>query len=596
MILSVIIPVEANELCIFTHFRNENDGMGNVSVFMKGTGSVVDKFKCLCMIFKFFIMQLFDISTTVDPSYIISLIRKLLPAHLKNGHNGLGDCDATREEWKIDNMEESATSLSKDRVSSSLNHDSEAMDIVDGFDKSSCQGGEGEDSYSKLEKPGVSAGEEAWEEYGCILWDLAASRDHAELMVQNLVLDVLLANLTVSQSVRVMEISLGIIGNLACHEVLMKHIVSTNGLIGTIVDQLFLDDTQCLIEACRLLTSGLQSSECIVWADALKSEHILHRILWITENTLNSQLIEKSAGLILAILEGKQEVVHILLPPLMELGLSSLLVNLLAFEMSKLTSERIPERYPAIDVIFRAIEALSVVDGYSQEICSSKQLLHLGCDLVKFPDKVEIQMSKQLISFGAVSFVMQLDCVPYLMAVYFVTVANSCVTAGVVIANILSDAADLASEISQDLSFLQGLFDIFPFASDDLEARSALWNIVARLLVQVREGEMSPSSLDQFVSILVSKLDMIEDDLLDHQLDDSSQQDKSLTPGRTKPDARTTALRRMISILHKWTTSKDFAEGNDAVEDHHKKNVNVGRLLDCCHKYIKFNAKSCSMD
>ncbi|KAL5763883.1 hypothetical protein ACOSP7_016245 [Xanthoceras sorbifolium] len=508
--------------------------------------------------------ELFDISTTVDPSYIISLIRKLLPTHLKNGHNGLGDCDATREEWKIDNMEESATSLSKDRVSSSLNHDSEAMGIVYGFDKSSCQGGEGEDSYSKLEKPGVSAGEEAWEEYGCILWDLAASRDHAELMVQNLVLDVLLANLTVSQSVRVMEISLGIIGNLACHEVLMKHIVSTNGLIGTIVDQLFLDDTQCLIEACRLLTSGLQSSECIVWADALKSEHILHRILWITENTLNSQLIEKSAGLILAILEGKQEVVHILLPPLMELGLSSLLVNLLAFEMSKLTSERIPERYPAIDVIFRAIEALSVVDGYSQEICSSKQLLHLGCDLVKFPDKVEV--------------------------------ANSCVTAGVVIANILSDAADLASEISQDLSFLQGLFDIFPFASDDLEARSALWNIVARLLVQVREGEMSPSSLDQFVSILVSKLDMIEDDLLDHQLDDSSQQDKSLTPGRTKPDARTTALRRMISILHKWTTSKDFAEGNDAVEDHHKKNVNVGRLLDCCHKYIKFNAKSCSMD
>lgn len=47
------------------------------------------------------------------------------------------------------------------------------------------------------------------------------------------------------------EISLGIIGNLACHEVPLKCIVSTNGLVEIIVDQLFLDDAQCLSEVCR---------------------------------------------------------------------------------------------------------------------------------------------------------------------------------------------------------------------------------------------------------------------------------------------------------------------------------------------------------
>lgn len=47
------------------------------------------------------------------------------------------------------------------------------------------------------------------------------------------------------------EISLGIIGNLACHEVPMKHIVAKSGLITTIVSQLFLDDAQCLCEVCR---------------------------------------------------------------------------------------------------------------------------------------------------------------------------------------------------------------------------------------------------------------------------------------------------------------------------------------------------------
>jgi len=43
----------------------------------------------------------------------------------------------------------------------------------------------------------------------------------------------------------------------------------------------------------RLLTAGLQSGESITWAEALQSEHVLCQILWIAENTLNQQLLEK---------------------------------------------------------------------------------------------------------------------------------------------------------------------------------------------------------------------------------------------------------------------------------------------------------------
>ncbi|KAH9660289.1 ARM repeat superfamily protein [Citrus sinensis] len=358
--------------------------------------------------------ELFDIATSVDPSYIISLIRKLLP-NVKNDHNFCGaDGDsAPNEGSKIDLMGESASSSPKDRVRGSPDHNSEAMDVVNGFEKSSYQDGDDENLCRKVEQPGVSAGEEVWEEYGCVLWDLAASRNHAELMVENLVLEVLLANLMIPQTVRVAEIILGIIGNLACHEVLMQRIVSTQGLIEIIVDQLFLDDTQCLIEACR---------------------------------------------------------------------------------------------YPALEVILRSIEALSVLDSYSQEITLNKKLLQLVCDLIKFPDKVEV--------------------------------ANSCVTAVVVLANILSDIDDLTSEISQDLPFIQGLLEMIPFASDDLEARSALWSIVARILVKVQEDEMRQSSLHQYVSVLVSSSDMIEDDLLDHQLDETSHR----IPCGFKRSARVTAV------------------------------------------------------
>lgn len=93
-----------------------------------------------------------------------------------------------------------------------------------------------------------------------------------------------------------------------------------------------------------------------------------------------------------------------------------------------------------------------------------------------------------------------------------------------------------------DLPFLEGLLDIFPFASDDPEARSALWSIMARLLVQVEESEISSSSLQQYVSVLVSKSDLIEDDLLDHQLHDSNENNVSSITSAAKQNARTTAV------------------------------------------------------
>ncbi|MCD9641201.1 hypothetical protein HAX54_027270 [Datura stramonium] len=145
--------------------------------------------------------------------------------------------------------------------------------------------------------------------------------------------------------------------------------------------------------------------------EALQPEHILCRILWIVENTLNIQLLEKSINLLLAIAESKQDVVAILLPPLMKLGLHDS-ADLLSVEISKLTEERPPERYSILDLILQTVEALSVIDDYSQEICSNKELLQLLVQLIKHPDKAEF--------------------------------ANPSVTASVLTANILTDATDLA--------------------------------------------------------------------------------------------------------------------------------------------------------
>ncbi|XAR59687.1 hypothetical protein NMG60_11015609 [Bertholletia excelsa] len=488
--------------------------------------------------------EFFDVSTTVDPSYIISLIRKLVPLDDRIGdkHLGVDAYGASVQLSKAEGTEENAVLLAENGVLRETNNHNVAMGTVDDFDKSSgCEGGE-DGLEGKVE---ISEARDIWEEHGCVLWDLAASKTHAEFMVQNFVLEVLLANLIVQQSARVKEISLGIIGNLACHEESRKHIALAKGLIEAIVDQLFLDDTLCLCEACRVLTLGLQGAECVMWAKALQSDSILSRVLWIVENALNPQLIEKSVGLLLAILEGEQDVVATLLPPLMQLGLPSLLTNLLTFEMTKLSGERLPERYGALDLILRTIEALSVIDNYSKEISSSREIFPLLIDLVKFPDKIEV--------------------------------ASSCVTAAVLIANILTDVADLTEEISHDFSFLQGLFDVFPLASEDTEARSALWSIIGRLLARVQENQMSLSTVYQYVAVLVSKSELIEDELLDCQSDNSS--------ANAKSSARSAALRNIICILSRWINSKDSIEDCNFMEDDHVNDVTVDKLLKCCRKY-----------
>lgn len=122
-----------------------------------------------------FMVQFFDVSTTVDPSYIISLIRKLLPLGSAS-FNGVA-LDDPNQGSVARNTEEGgapSASISNEEHFESSKNTSENMDVDR---ESSHPTGDG------FQHSGVSAGEDAWEEHGCILWDLAASKTHAELMV-----------------------------------------------------------------------------------------------------------------------------------------------------------------------------------------------------------------------------------------------------------------------------------------------------------------------------------------------------------------------------------------------------------------------------
>lgn len=132
-----------------------------------------------------FFVQSFDISTTVDPGYVISLIRKLLPSDGEHA-NGTGlVTEELRAEGIVDdpmNLPENggeAEGLVDDPMNLPENGgEAEAMDSSENHDTL-----EGQNPPNNYQNEDRSAGEQTWEECGCILWDLAASEDHAQFMV-----------------------------------------------------------------------------------------------------------------------------------------------------------------------------------------------------------------------------------------------------------------------------------------------------------------------------------------------------------------------------------------------------------------------------
>ncbi|KAI0498133.1 hypothetical protein KFK09_021374 [Dendrobium nobile] len=238
-------------------------------------------------------------TTTVDPSYIISLIRKLLPNNIRaqkqcqNATYNLYPVETLKECPVEENMVGESNYMKKvadaeannNSVLHNIVNDSEGSandHFVDWtYSSASTYNGMGPDSRNQ----DTGSDDNAWEDSGCIIWDLSASRTHAEFMVNNFMLEVLLASLHSSKSPRITEICLGILGNLACHDVSSKAMATKDGLIEMVISQLYLDDSPCLSETFRLLTVALHGTGSTLWAKALLSEQTCLRIIWIVGNT-----------------------------------------------------------------------------------------------------------------------------------------------------------------------------------------------------------------------------------------------------------------------------------------------------------------------
>ncbi|VAH95656.1 unnamed protein product [Triticum turgidum subsp. durum] len=422
-------------------------------------------------------------TTTVDPSYTISLIRQLIP----NGSS------VEKEFSDKQGLPEERSVGRKDQL----------------------------------------------EECGCILWDLAASEPQAELMINNLVIEVLLENLRTANSSRVKEICLGIMGNLACHESVVAAISLKKGLIATVVEQLFLDDVKCLSETFSAFVS---------WAEALLPDEILSRILRIVGKTDNSTLLEKIIDFLSTVIDNR-DVIAMLIQPLLKLGLVDRVIGLLTTELERSPDEKL-DRSGSLDLVLHFMEELSVIHCVSKAMTSNDRLIKVLVNMIKSPDKVEV--------------------------------ASYCASVVIVISNILTDGKHLVPMISRDLPFLEGLLEVLPEVPDDDQARYALWSILSRVLAQVQGTELNSLSLDRFASLFSGKFGLIKDDLESQVVDEEklTPEDALLKGWISRCVSFKTILMAISFFMERWIEEKSSQGNKDAID-------NAREVLSYCQKALR---------
>ena len=93
---------------------------------------------------------------------------------------------------------------------------------------------------------------------------------------------------------RLVEISAGILGNLACHKALQSRLAETPQLQQSVLlAALMRDDAGCICEACRLLSAVLAGSHAENWLLLASTKGIATRVAWLLEATRNSDVLTR---------------------------------------------------------------------------------------------------------------------------------------------------------------------------------------------------------------------------------------------------------------------------------------------------------------
>lgn len=137
---------------------------------------------------------------------------------------------------------------------------------------------------------------EEFEKDLCTLWDMTIEKDVVKLLlIEHDVLDLFCIVIQTTENARLLEILVGIIGNMCCFPETRNVICYKNELMSTILNLIDSDDALTLIQLMRFIRSALvfdNSGDEIVWLYHFSCvENFIEKVAFILENSTSATLL-----------------------------------------------------------------------------------------------------------------------------------------------------------------------------------------------------------------------------------------------------------------------------------------------------------------
>lgn len=148
-------------------------------------------------------------------------------------------------------------------------------------------------NLTKIEKP--LSDDKEFEKILCNLWDMTIEKDVVKLLLKHGVLEIFAGIIQSTEDNRLIEIIVGIIGNMSCHSETREILLTTPYVVCTLLDLIGTSDTLTLVQLMRFIHAVLvfeNSGDEIIWFQHFKvCENFVEKFAFILSSSMNNQLL-----------------------------------------------------------------------------------------------------------------------------------------------------------------------------------------------------------------------------------------------------------------------------------------------------------------
>lgn len=139
--------------------------------------------------------------------------------------------------------------------------------------------------------------EESFEEDLCTLWDMTAEKDVVEFLQKHNTLTLFQFALPTIKLDRIIEIILGIIGNMCCVKNVAESLLCMDGLLDLVMDYLSSSNAPTLVQVLRLVNACLfiaEGDNIIKWLQVFEKAEYVKSLTFFLQNSSNKELLLNS--------------------------------------------------------------------------------------------------------------------------------------------------------------------------------------------------------------------------------------------------------------------------------------------------------------